>query len=290
MTRGLIRQADMGWILVGCILPDLPWILLRALPLEMSPYELRLYAIVQSSLALSLVAVAALACLSARPARTAMILGLGCVLHLLLDATQTKWANGVVLFAPLDWRVVNFGLYWPESWPTVLMTGFGAAYFIWVLLRERPWTGAAPKFSLAPGRLVLATMGIALYLILPLPLMSRALQVDPHYVATLVQTEARSGRIAGFDRAHMIRDAAGTPFLLPWTGERLALAGRVPPEEADLISVTGSFAEEGVFGIEALHVHPSGRRDFLSYLGLMTLPIWGAVLLYRRLVRRKVVG
>ncbi|QBR38575.1 hypothetical protein ETW23_21980 (plasmid) [Leisingera sp. NJS201] len=283
ITRGIIPRASMGWILTGCLVPDLPWILqrlVRALPLEISPYDLRIYAVVQSALVLCLVATAALACLSARPLRAGLVMGLGCLLHLLLDATQTKWANGVMLFAPFDWRLLNFGLYWPEDWPALAMTGFGLGYFIWAWLRERPWAGPALAAKPLPRkRYAAATVLAASYALLPLALMAPALQADLHYAASLRQVEARPGRLAGFDRSPVIWDAAGAPLLQAWTGEQLPLTGLQLPESARLVSVTGQFTPEGAFMVEALHVHPPGRRDVFSYLGLLALAAWAAACL-----------
>ena len=286
ITRGLIRQADMGWILTGCILPDVPWILhrvVRALPPEISPYDLRLYAVVQSALVFCLIASAALACLSARPLRAAAVLGLGCVLHLLLDATQTKWANGVVLFAPLDWRVLNFGLYWPEDWPTLAMTGFGLGYFIWAFVRVRPWIPHDAPARISPMRWILAAGLLMAYLLLPLPLMPRALAADPHYIATLQALEARPGRAAGFDRSRLIHDPAGVPLLAPWTGDTLRLDGQGLPRTDGPVSVLGRFGPDGTFIVTQVHGHPPGRRDAFSYLGLLALALWGLAALRARI-------
>ena len=129
-TRGLFKRAEAEWIFLGCIIPDVPWILHRTLhwvSLGLDPYDLRLYAIAQSSLAVSLLLCAALAIVSVSPRRIFGVLAFGSLLHLLLDATQTKLGNGVHLFAPLSWELLNFGLYWPESAPTYLLTALGLA-------------------------------------------------------------------------------------------------------------------------------------------------------------------
>ena len=77
-TRAVIRGADFKWILLGCVLPDLPWILQRVIrvlaPEIGSPYDLRLYSIVQGSLVISLLLCGALALASAAPARVMAIL------------------------------------------------------------------------------------------------------------------------------------------------------------------------------------------------------------------------
>jgi len=48
---------------------------------------------------------------SRHPAATFAILTGNSLLHLLLDATQVKWANGVHLLAPFDWSAWQFNLF-----------------------------------------------------------------------------------------------------------------------------------------------------------------------------------
>ena len=51
-TRKLLRDADLKWIYLSCIIPDVPWIiqrLVRYVIPNIDLYDLRLYAIVQAS-------------------------------------------------------------------------------------------------------------------------------------------------------------------------------------------------------------------------------------------------
>ena len=118
VTRALIRDADLKWICAGVVVPDVPWILQRALrwvlPVELA-VDLRLYVIVQASLAWTLVLAGALALATAAPGRVFRVLSLGAVVHLVLDAAQIHWGNGVHFLAPASWRLTRFGLFWPES-------------------------------------------------------------------------------------------------------------------------------------------------------------------------------
>ena len=52
-TRSVLRDADLKWIYLGCIIPDVSWIiqrLVRYVIPNIDLYDLRLYAIVQASL------------------------------------------------------------------------------------------------------------------------------------------------------------------------------------------------------------------------------------------------
>ncbi|MEM8850547.1 MAG: hypothetical protein AAGE03_10995 [Pseudomonadota bacterium] len=273
VTRGAVRDAPYGWIWLGCVLPDLPWIgqrVLRTLPLDLSPIDIRLHAIVQSSLLFCLIGAAAAACLATRPGRVFAILALGSGLHLLLDATQTKWGNGVILAAPFDWRVLNFGFYWPEQGLTLALTALGLAVFIWVALRPgASWAAAAP----GQRRAIFAALLAAIWLIGPVVFWPAAERADAHFAGTLRAVEAREGRAIAFDRAGVAR-REGQASLRVWTGESLAMTGLTLPEEARAVSVQGRFTGPDAVEVTALHVHPTGWRDFMSYLGLALVAAW----------------
>lgn len=133
LTRSLIKTSDLFWIYFGTLIPDFPWIFQRAVETffpSINGYDLRLFAIVQATLFLSILFSGAMAFLSDSPKKTFLILSFGSLLHLLLDSLQIKWANGVHLIAPFNWELLNFSLFWPESSPTYILTLGGIVYFI----------------------------------------------------------------------------------------------------------------------------------------------------------------
>src|SRR5688500_1748824 len=70
LTHTLIKGAPPAWITVGCLIPDVPWILARMAKIVIPPsaaYDLQLYAIVQSSFILYLLLAVVLAFLSRHP-------------------------------------------------------------------------------------------------------------------------------------------------------------------------------------------------------------------------------
>ncbi len=168
LSHALIKDASPAWITVGCLIPDLPWIFVR-IASEFIPhawsYDLRLYAIVQATLGLSLVLSAGIALFSPRPTLVFRILALNVILHLLLDASQIKWANGVHFFAPFSWTLHNWGWFWPESLTTILCTVLGVIYLLWATRRPRRPT-QAPTSS-PTIRVTLGIACIAAYALLP---------------------------------------------------------------------------------------------------------------------------
>ena len=104
LSKGYI---DIGLVLCGCAIPDLPWILRRVVSVFdfVEPLTLFAYSSIQSSLLFSVIFAAAVSFLIRNGHRAFVIISVNCALHLTLDALQIKWANGVILFAPINWQL-----------------------------------------------------------------------------------------------------------------------------------------------------------------------------------------
>lgn len=274
VTRSLARDADLKWIYLGCVLPDLPWIFQRAVRGAADPqylYDLRLYAIAQASLLLCLILAACLACLSTRNRQVFAILASGSVFHLVLDALQTKWANGVHLFAPLSWEILNFELFWPEGIPSLMLTLFGLIYYIsaWRRVPPGPFDLALPR-----GRTLFLCIGcLVAYLLLPWAFMPAVEAADSHYVGTLRKAETRAEKYVEFDRIKY-RRVVGEGALITWAGEKLAVQG-LDLRESGSVSIRGQFVDQKTVQVSAVHLHPSSLRDMSSYVGLgLVLLAW----------------
>ncbi len=274
VTRGVLRDADFKWILAGCVLPDVPWIVQRAVAVlvpEIPAIPLRLYVAVQSSLIVTLILGAALALLSRRPGRTYAILAFGIVLHLLLDATQTKWANGALLFAPLSWNLVKFELYWPESPVTLGLSVAGIAVALDALWAVPPVRG---RPVLRPAiRPALALVLTLVWLASPALLMPAAQRANLHFAATLDTAAQRNGAPIEFDRAPIQTGPNGAAQLLAWTGEIFVLEG-VVPDDAKVVSVRGHFVAMNTVEVDAIFAHSPAWRAILSQIGLLFAAGW----------------
>ena len=279
VTRGVLRDADIKWIWAACVMPDLPWIGQRvglALVPGTPAVDLRLYAIVQSSLLFCLVLSGALASFSRRPGRSFGILAGGCLLHLLLDALQTKWANGVLLFTPIHWELLNLGLFWPEDWRTLALTGLGLVVAL-TAVRRLPKTGADLCWPRGRGLAAVAVLG-ALYLAGPFQLMPYAEAADLHFAGTLRDGADRIGQPVGFDR-NRVEVTDGTARLRAWNGEVFTLTGE-EHFESGTVSVLGRFYDAQTVEVVAIHRHSASLREYASYLGLGAVLLWWAFCLF----------
>jgi hypothetical protein len=233
-------------------------------------FDLRLYTMGLASLAVTLLLAGAVATLTSAPRRTFAVLGLNALFHLLLDATEVKFGNGVHLLAPFSWRMTSFELVAGESLVYFVLTGLGVLVVAWEVARPRVPT---TPLDLRPRRLLAAAaLGVA-YLLAPLPFLGAIEDSGSYSVKALRETQARTGRSIGLDRAGFVATPAGG-FVQLWTGERVRATGALPSHDA-LVSLYGTFVAPDVLRVDRLVEH-RGSRDWPSYLGLALL---GAVFL-----------
>jgi hypothetical protein len=259
---------DPRWLYLGCLIPDVPWIVRRAvvgLGLPVDRLDLQLYSTAQASLAGALLLCAACALLARETRPVFATLGANAVLHLLLDACEVKWGNGVHLLAPLSWEMTRFDLVADESLTNVGLTLGGLGLVVWELRRPpRP----TPLVWLEPRRLAAASLLVLVYLTAPLAALDAVEANAGGPVATLRAAD-RTGRTLELDRAHYL-DAPGPGGRVRlWTGEHLATTG-LDLEHDARVSLRGVFLGSGKLRIDALAEHRL-NRDWPSYLGLALL-------------------
>ncbi len=279
-TRAVWRGLDVRWILLAALLPDLPWIMNRialSLPLGDALYAVHAYALAQSTLAVSLILAGALAALAARTLATFAVLAGNCLLHLLLDAAEIKWGNGVHLLAPWSWELLNYGVLWPES-PVVLALGLVGLGFVAVALRSAP-VPAARMFHATPARASVAAFLAVVWLALPAALSGGPYRADNHSIRTLHEGAERPGRRVELDRARR-RELPEGDFVRTLANEWLRLTGpKIPP--GSQVSIRGEFIDRRTVAVDDFQVHPRGRlrRDGPTYVGLaLFAAVWLAPL------------
>ncbi len=277
ISRALFSKAEIPWILAGIIIPDLPWIIQRiALSTHLvDPFQIRLYCTVQASLLFCLFLCATLAFFSRYSSRIFFTLSFNCFLHLILDASQIKWGNGVHLFAPFNWQLTNFGLLWPEH-----ILGYCAALFaiIYLLIKIRKMMSEGIAVRLPGGRRRGATvLLLVLYLTLPLAFMGQLEKSNSSHIQTLRNKEKRAGKSIELDRE---RYSAGDGNITIFSGESFTISGNVPIKSG-IISLQGQFTTPYTIRSYKFHIH-NNYRNYASYIGLLlSLTIW-SYLLFRQ--------
>lgn len=279
-TRLGLRDADLRWAYLGCLVPDLPWILQRllldAVP-GIDPHALQAYTIAQASLLGGLLVCAAAALLAPRPGRAFAVLGGNVGLHLVLDALQTKWGSGAHFLAPVSWQATNWGWFWPESGPTYVLTALGLLVVGW-----HAWRGfARPPALVRPswGRLAAMAGLLAVYAAGPLLLLQGPVVADAHSIGTLSRPLERQGHAVAIDRARYV-ETPGGPRLEHYRGRVLLRAEGLSAEPPATVSVRGVLTGKNTIRVTDQYIHAGPLRDYPSYLGLLFIAaVWGRALI-----------
>ena len=275
LSRAFFKDIDIKWIYAGSIVPDAPWILQRVVRI-LSPgidiYTLRAYSIAQASFFMSLILCLALALLAgSQHKRLFLLLGSNVIFHLVLDAIQIKWANGVHWVAPFSWDLTNWGLFWPEHPVNLALTGFGLLYIAWHW--RSSWKNGLSLAGLSLKRAFMALFLAVLYLAVPLAFVNGPIKADNHFIRTLQTEQNREGQLLECDRAGY-RPGSEQATLQCWDGEPLIIANQNTPASATL-SVRARFVGDREIEIIESHTHFSWFRDNASYLGLgLVFIIW----------------
>ncbi|WP_457577576.1 hypothetical protein [Desulfomarina sp.] len=263
LGRFLDHGIDIRWIIAGCIIPDIPWIVLKILlaVTPINPYDLRLYCMTQASLLFCLLLSGAVAQMTRSPLMIFFILAANCLFHLLLDAIQIKWGNGVHLFAPFSWKMTRFNFLWPEHLLILLFTCFGL-FFMIVYWREAVNKTMSLRHPRGVRALV-ATILFLFYLLGPILFMNNVEKLDCYYIHTLREYNNRPGKQVKFDRAHYF---SGSKILRTFSGEMIHVTGR-QPIKSGRVSFQGRFVNPSTVQVSHYHLHRD-HRDLASVIGL----------------------
>lgn len=278
-SKACWKGADFRWISVGCIIPDIPWIVQRGvygLVPGINTYDLRLYSMVQASLFFSLLLCGAFSRLAKESGKIFALLAINCLFHLLLDALQIKWANGVHLFAPFSWKLTDFQLYWPEQKLNYMLSLLGLATLIFFAVKDG---GRLLLLSFSQKRLTLSALLVLIYFLSPPLFFHGPLRANNHYIATLQNKASRPGQYVEIDRN--LYDPENKKIQL-FSGEWLTLTG-LPPGKGNILSLQGRFVDEKTVQVQSYHFH-SSLRDISSMIGLAgILLVWLLTLLKKRI-------
>jgi hypothetical protein len=278
-SKALFSRADIKWIGLGCLIPDLPWVGQRFVYWLniVNPVDLRLYVIILSSFFMTLILAAAISLQVQSSRKIFFLLSCNCLLHLLLDATQIKWANGVHLLAPFSWKLVNFGSYWPEQLPALLLTLAGLT--LYPLLA---WKDRNRKITILNSgkRQLTGSFLLCVYLVLPCLMLNGPLQENNHFTAVLTANQ-RAGLPMEIDRKNYHADSHTIEI---FTGEQLTLQGKNLPGQDATLSILGKFVAHDTILISKYHVH-TPLRDVASMIGISMLIASWLVALFNKRIR-----
>ena len=251
------------WVIIACIIPDIPWIELKLLlaATSINPYDLRLYCTAQASLLLCMILGAGLSLWACNSVKIFSILALNSLIHLLLDSLQIKWGNGVNIISPVNWQMFHLDLFWPEYLGTTLFSVVG---FIYLIFNWKKLSAGKPlDISVNTTKRCMGGLLILAYFITPLYFTDQLEEADPYFIHTMKDVNKRPGKPIKLDRADYF---AGTKDVKIYSGERLHLTGNLPGQSGR-VSFSGVFQDSRTIAIHEYHRH-TDHRDLASFIGL----------------------
>ncbi|MBU0664207.1 MAG: hypothetical protein KJ990_06635, partial [Proteobacteria bacterium] len=255
----------------------IPWILQRILNFipGIDPYTLRLYSLNQASLFFCLFMAAALALSTRRSLHIFLLLSLNCLLHLLLDATQIKWANGVQLLVPFSWSMLRFDWFWPEHISSYAATMAGLLFlaFNWRKIAATDLDITRPT----AGKTTIILCLLLFYGAGPFLFFKHALAADNHFCRTLMAQSDKAGKNIELDRVPFSSESKS---VRPFSGKAFTLHGKLP-DKSGLISVQGYFIDTDTIQVTGYHQH-NHYRAMATSLGLLLIAaLWIQSLIFR---------
>ncbi len=272
-SRFLYKRADILWIYLGCIIPDIAWILRKIIEFlipSINAYNLQIYSIVQSTLFFSLLLSFGFALVSNSTKKPFIILILGSILHLLFDMLQIKWANGVLLFAPLNWEIINYGIFWPESIITYIFTIFG---FIYYLIHCKEIKQVKLPLTINKKKLIGVLIILVLYLVLPIFFITDSKSADNHFVNTLENVAKRAGKYIEMDRKGVLFNEKTNSFWIKSFDESYIELSNINSISSNRLSIKGTFLTNNLIKVYEYHENIELFRDGASYIGLLLIII-----------------
>lgn len=269
ITKKIIKKADLFWIYLGCIIPDIPWIIQRIVKFaapSVDLIDLRIYSVIQATLFFSLILSFALSRFSDKKTKAFFILSLGSLLHLVIDAAQYKWANGVHFFAPFNWEMTNYGFFWPHSYLTYIVTTAGFIVGIFYLFKLE---NISERVEVNLGS-ISGYLSFLVYLFLPLLFLKGPSEENNHYVSTLKEVKDRKGEYIEIDRGFYDKEKN---TLQIFTKEKFILTNHDIKKDSH-ISIKGRFKDKGTIEVIDYHLNEQFLRDLLSIIGLLIIFIY----------------
>ncbi|MCB9259272.1 MAG: hypothetical protein H6612_07940 [Ignavibacteriales bacterium] len=279
-TKKISASSSLLWIYLGCIIPDIPWIIRKIISVlspSINGYDLQAYVIVQATLFFSIILSFSFSLFSKNILKTFLILSFGSLLHLLLDPIQIKWANGVHLFAPFSWDMTTYGIFWPESFITYLMTISGVIFFVfyWKELKI-----IKPNILFKKINSFLAFLIILIYFVLPLIFMNNVVKSDNHFISTLKIENERIGKYVEMDRKDVTFNEQTNSYWIKSFNKDLIELKNIERLYSNRISIKGRFISNNLISVIEYHENWEAFRDGASYLGILLI-IFSWILAFR---------
>lgn len=275
-----LRGLDPRWLLLGAVLPDVvPRIfgmVLHFVPLLRPIGSLRvgLHVGFFHTPFCVLLLCAALVAIARRPRDAALGLGLGSLLHFLMDGCQKYWGSGSSMLFPFDLTPMSWHLTWYDHPWVRAGVWLAGAYCVGLLLFGRPWP-SEPPFRFTRRRGLLGAVLLLAFLVVPQLGVDRALEMGLGNAWISTAPERLEGQpidvsvtdIEEVGEGTVSIDRADTLIEVDWTGMPAVEVG-------DFVSIRGVY-RDGRIEAHRVFVHDYRFKVLASLCGgVLLVLVW----------------
>ncbi len=261
-------RIDLRLLFLGALLPDLPWIIYRALErlTALDPINLLAYLIPFSTPIVVLLVAACIALLHQRPLTCFGILGTAGVLNIVLDALQTRPVSGPLLLYPFSFRQYSLHWFWSEDIISYVAVGVSLVCIAFAL-RRPIWPTPFRLQNL--GLVVSLLFGICVLISLThKPLIAQ----NVYTLGFASQPEKWEGEWVTLEFDPVVE--RNLVQVHPSRGLRVQVMGDVDLQPGEGVTL-GGFYRDGKIYPEMIRRHRGGLRDLFSYAALLIfVAVW----------------
>jgi hypothetical protein len=187
---------------------------------------------------------------------------LGAIFHLVLDLTQYRLGNGVLLFYPFSFRQLYFNLFWSGDNVSILLRALALGVLFICLLEKRP---IGSPLSLRTPNLKIALPLTLLALAIPLSTMGLMMRNNVNYLDFFAHPHQWEGEKVELYKAKVV---STDPVIVREMGVMFELVSSEKFREGDRICIQAIYKEGRILPF-FIHRYRGPSKSMISLVGLL---------------------
>ncbi|MCK4617868.1 metal-dependent hydrolase, partial [Candidatus Aerophobetes bacterium] len=238
----LIKLRDLKLFFLGSILPDIGRVALYFTDFaHLNPISSSSYVAVFHTPFMAALVASVLSSFSENFKKCWVLIFLGAIFHLVLDLTQYRIGNGVLLFYPISFKQFYLNLFWSGDNVSLLLRALSIGVLVICLLEKRP---VGSPLSLKTANLKIAFPLILVVLVIPLSTTSLMMKHNVDYLDFFAHPQKWEGKKIELYKAKVV---STSPVMIRVMGVMFELVGSEKFREGDRICIEGIYKEGRIF-------------------------------------------
>ncbi|MCK4523172.1 metal-dependent hydrolase [Candidatus Aerophobetes bacterium] len=259
----LIKLRDLKLFFLGSILPDIGRVALYFTDFaHLNPISSSSYVAVFHTPFMAALVASVLSSFSENFKKCWVLIFLGAIFHLVLDLTQYRIGNGVLLFYPISFKQFYLNLFWSGDNVSLLLRALSIGVLVICLLEKRP---VGSPLSLKTANLKIAFPLILVVLVISLSTTSLMMKHNVDYLDFFAHPQKWEGKKIELYKAKVI---STNPVIIRDMGVMLELVSSEKFREGDRICIEGIYKEGRIFP-SFIHRYRGPSKSVVSLVGLL---------------------